>query len=94
MKQGIRTLSGMKFFNNEITKLDIIKTKVVAKPIDMPLMALVVVASVGQHPNNRTSIGFSLISPLVKVFQLLIVSSFHELVFVSCEAVYSLLNGF
>ena len=47
---------------------DSTSTKVVAKPIDMPLMALVVVAKVGQQPNSSTRMGFSLTRPLVKVF--------------------------
>ena len=67
MKQGIRTLSGMKPFKSEMKMLDSTSTKVVAKPIDMPLMALVVVAKVGQQPNSSTRMGFSLMRPLVKV---------------------------
>ena len=76
MKQGMRTLSGMKPFSSEITKFDMMRTKVVAKPIDMPLMALVVVAKVGQQPNSNTKMGFSLMRPLVKVFRLLLIVRF------------------
>ena len=83
MKHGIRTLSGMKFLSNEMNTLESIRTKVVAKPIDIPLMALVVVARVGQHPKRRTRVGFSFKSPLVKVFKLLFIfsSSFNWLFF-------------
>ena len=66
----------MKFLSKEITKFDMMRTKVVAKPIDMPLMALVVVAKVGQQPNSSTKIGFSLMRPLVKVFKLLLIVHF------------------
>ena len=78
MKQGMRTLSGMKFLSKEIQRLDIVNTNVVANPIDMPLMALVVVARVGQQPKRSTNMGFSFISPLVKFCQLFIVSSFLD----------------
>ena len=83
----------MKFFNNEMLRFDIISTNVVARPIDIPFSALVVVARVGQQPNNNTKIGFSFINPLVNVFQLLIVSSFQKLAFVGDESIYSLADG-
>ena len=40
----------------------------VANPMERPLVAEVVVASVGHIPNRRTKMGFSLIRPLVKIF--------------------------
>ena len=69
-------------FSREMKMFDNTSTKVVANPIDMPLMALVVVANVGQQPNNNTKMGFSLMSPLVKVCILLLIalSSFHSYV--------------
>ena len=59
----------MKFFNNEMLMFDSTNTNVVANPMDSPLMALVVVAKVGQQPSKSTRIGFSLMNPLVKLFQ-------------------------
>ena len=65
MKAGIRTLSGMTLLRSEITMFDIISTKVVAKPMLIPLMADVVVASVGHIPSTSTHVGFSLIRPFL-----------------------------
>jgi hypothetical protein len=42
-------------------------TNVVARPIDMPLRAELVVASVGHIPSTNTMVGFSLSKPLVNV---------------------------
>jgi hypothetical protein len=64
---GIRTLSGVRFLIHEITKLVETSTAVVANPIDMPLMADVVVARVGHIPRRSTNAGFSLIIPFVKI---------------------------
>ena len=48
----------------EIKRVDIIRTHIVELPIPTPLMALVVTASVGHIPSIRTSVGFSLMTPL------------------------------
>lgn len=74
MKTGIRTMSGVIRFIHEITKLVQINTAIVAKPIERPLMALVVVAKVGHMPRSKTKVGFSLMSPLIKIFILLILA--------------------
>ena len=63
------TLLGMKFFSNDMLMFDSMRTNVVANPMESPLMALVVVAKVGQHPSRSTKIGFSLKNPFVKLFQ-------------------------
>jgi hypothetical protein len=72
MKTGIRTISGVIFLIQEITKLVQINTAIVAKPIEKPLMALVVVANVGHIPRVRTNVGFSLIMPFKRTLILLI----------------------
>ncbi|MPM66393.1 hypothetical protein SDC9_113300 [bioreactor metagenome] len=72
MKEGILTLLGITDETDEITTLDIIRTKVVASPIPKPFIADVVVPSVGHIPSKRTNMGFSLIIPLVIKFSLLI----------------------
>jgi hypothetical protein len=76
IKEGILTLSGIKSLTSETTKLDITKTKVVANPIPSPLMAEVVVPSVGQRPKSNTKTGFSFINPFEKLFIWLIVQFF------------------
>ena len=63
MKTGMRTLSGVTLFRQEITKLVQMSTAIVARPIAIPLEALVVVASVGHMPSIRTNVGFSLTIP-------------------------------
>ncbi len=65
----------MKSFTYEITKFDIINTKVVAKPIPIPLIAEVVVPNVGHIPNSNTKVGFSLKKPFVIIFNLFIYSN-------------------
>jgi hypothetical protein len=69
---GIRTLSGIRFFNKAITMFEHIKTNVVASPIDIPLSADEVVPKVGHIPRRRTNVGFSLTKPLKNTFQLFI----------------------
>ena len=64
MKQGMRTLSGIKFLSSEITKLEPISTKDAAAPMPTAFMTLVVVAMVGQVPRTRRKVGFSVIMPL------------------------------
>ena len=64
MKQGMRTLSGMKFLSSEITKLEPISTKDAAAPMPTAFMTLVVVAMVGQVPRTSRKVGFSVIMPL------------------------------
>ena len=67
-KTGMRTLSGVRFFISDITMLEQMSTNIVARPIDKPLMADVVVASVGHMPKRRTNVGFSFMMPLVSIF--------------------------
>jgi hypothetical protein len=50
-------------FRQEITKLVQMRTAIVARPIDIPFMAEVVVASVGHIPSIKTNVGFSLTIP-------------------------------
>ena len=50
-----------------------ISTKVVAKPILMPLTADEVVANVGHIPNNKTNVGFSAMIPFFMIFKYFIV---------------------
>ena len=68
MNTGMRTLSGVIFLMQEITKLVQMSTDIVANPIERPLMALVVVANVGHIPRRSTKVGFSFRMPLVMVF--------------------------
>jgi hypothetical protein len=49
-------------------------TNVVAKPIDIPLIAEVVVASVGHIPNTKAKVGFSLNMPFSNVFDELFIA--------------------
>lgn len=63
---GIRTLSGIKFLRREIIKLDAARITVVVSPIPIPLVADVVIASVGHIPSISTKVGFSLMIPLYK----------------------------
>jgi hypothetical protein len=65
MNTGIRTLSGVIDFRQEMTKLVQISTAIVANPIDMPFMAEVVVANVGHIPSIKTNVGFSLTMPFL-----------------------------
>ena len=74
MNAGIRTLSGMIFFINDITILEHINTNIVARPIPIPFSAEVVVPNVGHIPNKRTKVGFSLVIPLSIIFNLFIFS--------------------
>ncbi len=64
MKTGMRTLSGVTDFRHEMTKFVQMSTAIVARPIDMPFIADVVVASVGHIPSIRTNVGLSLTMPL------------------------------
>jgi hypothetical protein len=68
MNAGIRTLSGMRFLRRDITTFEHTSTNIVAKPIDIPLMAEVVVASVGHIPSTKANVGFSLKMPFNNVF--------------------------
>jgi hypothetical protein len=52
-------------FKHEITKLVQMSTAIVARPIDMPFRAEVVVANVGHIPSMRTNVGFSLTMPFL-----------------------------
>jgi hypothetical protein len=48
-----------------MTKLVQMSTAMVARPIDMPFRAEVVVANVGHIPSMRTNVGFSLTMPFL-----------------------------
>jgi hypothetical protein len=67
MNTGMRTLSGVTDFRHEITTLVQMSTAIVARPIDIPFMALVVVASVGHIPSIKTNVGFSLTMPFLMI---------------------------
>ena len=78
IKEGIRTVSGIRLLRQAITIFDKISTNVVAKPIPNPLNAEVVTPKVGHIPNKSTNVGFSFNIPLVNIFHLFIVfSSYH-----------------
>lgn len=78
IKEGIRTVSGIRFLRQAITIFDKISTNVVAKPIPNPLNAEVVTPKVGHIPNKSTNVGFSFNIPLVNIFLLFIIfSSYH-----------------
>lgn len=66
-KTGILTLSGVTSLIQDMAKLEQISTNIVASPMDNPLIALVVVASVGHIPRRSTNVGFSLIRPFIKI---------------------------
>ena len=68
MKEGIRTLLGIRFLITDTTRFDITSTKVVACSIPSPLTAVVVTPSMGQRPRKRAKTAFSLINPLLKFF--------------------------
>ena len=72
---GIRILSGIKFFTNDIATFEQIRTNAVASPIPMPFSADEVVPKVGHIPNNRTNVGFSLMIPFSMMLILFIISS-------------------
>ena len=52
--------------------LEQMSTNVVAKPMDKPFTADVVVARVGHMPRSRTNVGFSFNSPLSNIFRFFI----------------------
>ena len=68
MNTGMRTLSGVRLFSSEMTKLVQMSTTMVARPIDRPFRADVVVARVGHMPSIRTKVGFSLTMPFLMIF--------------------------
>ena len=61
----------MTFRRAEITMLEHTSTKVAARPMPMPLEAMVEVARVGQVPSTSTSTGFSFKMPLANTFHFL-----------------------
>ena len=63
MYEGMRTLSGMKRAMAEIVMLERISTIMVARPMPRPLMAEVVVPSVGHIPRTSTNVGLFLTMP-------------------------------
>ena len=66
---GMRTLSGVRFLTSDMTTLEHINTNIVANPIDIPLTADVVVASVGHIPSRRTNVGFSCTMPFITILR-------------------------
>jgi hypothetical protein len=66
---GILTISGTRFFINEMMRFEKISTIIVARPMDIPLRAELVVPKVGHIPKRRTKVGFSLIMPFQSVFK-------------------------
>jgi hypothetical protein len=68
MNEGIRTMSGIRFLIRDIIKLENMSTAIVARPIDIPFMAELVVPNVGHIPKRRTNVGFSLIIPFQSTF--------------------------
>jgi hypothetical protein len=62
-------MSGVSFLIREMTTFEQISTNMVASPIDKPLMALVVVASVGHIPSIKTKVGFSFVMPFLMIFK-------------------------
>ena len=69
----MRTLSGVMFLMQEMTKLVHISTAIVARPIISPLVALVVVARVGHMPKSNTNVAFSLMMPFLIILSRFIV---------------------
>ncbi len=67
IKAGMRTLSGIRFLINEITRFDITNTKVVANPIPNPFEADEVTPNVGHIPNSKVNTAFSLKKPFEKL---------------------------
>ena len=85
---GMRTMSGVTFLMTDTATLEQMSTNVVAKPMDKPFTADVVVARrcrtatigsyaagtarVGHMPRRRTNVGFSFNSPLSNIFRFFI----------------------
>ena len=67
MNTGMRTLSGVMLFIQEMTKLVQMRTAIVANPIASPLLADVVVANVGHIPSIRTNVGLSFTIPFLMI---------------------------
>ena len=68
MNAGIRISSGIALRRREITRLEKIRTKVTARPMPIPLLAAVVIASVGHMPSTIRNVGFSSMMPFMKIF--------------------------
>ena len=72
MYAGMRTLSWMMLRSRLMNRFEKISTAVTARPMPMPFMPDVVMASVGHIPSISTNVGFSQIRPfsrtLMKVF--------------------------
>src|SRR5699024_11876032 len=62
----------MIFRRAEMTMLEHTSTKVAARPMPMPLEAMVDVDRVGQVPRTSTNTGFSFRKPVVNTFSLLL----------------------
>ena len=63
---------GGKEFSFTIHKCSDKSGKQLGAAVERPLMALVVVAKVGHIPRSNTKVGFSLMSPFIKILTLLI----------------------
>ena len=68
MNAGILTLSGTTFLSSDMTRFEQINTNIVHNPIPIPLIAEVVVPSVGHIPSKRQKTGFSFTIPLSIIF--------------------------
>ena len=66
---GILTMSGVRLLIRDIARFEHISTNIVARPIDMPLTADVVVANVGHMPRSNTNVGFSLTIPFINILK-------------------------
>jgi hypothetical protein len=59
----------MRLLMQEMMRLEKMSTAIVARPIDIPLMALEVVPSVGHIPRRSTKVGFSLRMPFQRILK-------------------------
>ena len=85
INEGMRTISGIRFLISEMIRLEKMRTAIVARPIDIPFMALLVVPSVGHMPSRSTNVGFSFMIPFSRTFMLFIsVSSYSLNVIIIC----------
>ena len=71
-------MSGIILASREMNTLERIRTKVVASPIPIPLIAEVVVPIVGHIPSTRIKVGLSFMMPLVIIFSLLIFRNYLD----------------
>jgi hypothetical protein len=68
IKDAMRTWPGMYLLNRETNRLENRSTKVVARPMPMPLMPEVVTASTGHSPKTSLKGGMVFHRPLVNSY--------------------------